>query len=84
MKYITYERCTLFLELLQFKEFRQKFKENDYEKYLDNFLYDDWINRNYNTNQENINENNENNENKENDKENVINNNNDDDMDIEI
>ena len=88
MKYITYERCILFLELLQFKEFRQKFKENDYEKYLDNFLYDDWINRNYKTNQENINENNESNENKENDKENdkenVINNNNDDDMDIEI
>ena len=46
MKYITYERCILFLELLQFKEFRQKFKENNYEISLDHFIYDEWINRN--------------------------------------
>ena len=80
MKYITYERCILFLELLQFKEFRQKFKENNYEISLDHFIYDEWINRNYNINQENISENNAN---KEDDKENKINDNNDD-MDIDI
>ena len=48
MKYITYERCILFLELLQFKEFRQKFKENGYEQSLNDFISRDWIDRSFN------------------------------------
>ena len=81
MKYITFERCIIFLELLQYKEFRQKFNEENYEKIVDNFLYKDWMERSSNTNNENKEENSEK---KENDKENVINNDENDEMDVDI
>ena len=56
MKYITFERCLIFLELLQYKEFREHFKKNIQisEKgqrkpsflELSDFIIGDWINRN--------------------------------------
>ena len=81
MKYITFERCIIFLELLQYKEFRQKFKEDNYENFVDKFLYDVWTERSDNTIKENKVENNEN---KDNGKENIINNDENDGMDIDI
>ena len=46
MKYITFERSIIFLELLQYKEFRQKLKDPNYEILLENFITNDWLNRN--------------------------------------
>ena len=56
MKYITFERCLLFLDLLQYKEFREQLKQNDYVRVstpnglqnlsyaecLDNFILNRW------------------------------------------
>ena len=81
MKYITFERCIIFLELLQYKEFRQKFKENGYENRLDFFLYNEWKERALNINNENIIENNDNKD-EDKEKDNKINEIND--MDFEI
>ena len=76
MKYITFERCIIFLELLQFKEFRQKIKENGYEINLNIFISNEWMDRNFNLDNQKIIEN------KQNDEENKINDNNID-MDVE-
>ena len=76
MKYITFERCIIFLELLQFKEFRQKIKENGYEINLNIFISNEWMERNFNLDNQKIIEN------KQNDEENKINDNNID-MDVE-
>ena len=81
LKYITFERCIMFLELLQYKEFRQKFKENGYENRLDFFLYNEWKERALNINNENIIENNDNKD-EDKEKDNKINEIND--MDFEI
>ena len=59
MKYITFERCLLFLDLLQYKEFREQLKQNNYiqintqeglqtfsyAQSLDDFILNDWVNR---------------------------------------
>ena len=59
MKYITFERCLLFLDLLQYKEFREQLKQNNYSQIitpegpitlsyaqsLDDFILNDWVNR---------------------------------------
>ncbi len=59
MKYITFERCLLFLDLLQYKEFREQLKRNNYiqintpeglktfsyAQSLDDFILNDWVNR---------------------------------------
>ena len=80
MKFITYERCIIFLELLQYKEFRQKLKENEYEQYLNNFILKDWMERSVKKDNQNANENIENNQE---DKDNKINNDENIGMDIE-
>ena len=80
MKFITYERCIIFLELLQYKEFRQKLKENEYEQYLNNFILKDWMERSVKIDNQNANENIENNQE---DKDNKINNDENIGMDIE-
>ena len=78
LKYITFERCIMFLELLQYKEFRQKFKENGYEQSLNDFISRDWIDRSFNFENMNVIQNEPN---AEDNKENIINTNND--MDVE-
>ena len=76
MKYITFERCLLFLELLQYKEFREQLKQNNYAQIpanngfinlsyaecLNNFILNKWQERSI---QEINNENNIQNENKD-------------------
>ncbi len=78
LKYITFERCIMFLELLQYKEFRQKFKENGYEQSLNDFISRDWIDRSFNFENMNVIQNEPN---AEDNKENIINTKND--MDVE-
>ena len=64
MKYITFERCLIFLELLQYKEFREHFKKNiqisedgrlKQASYLElnDFIIRDWITRNQINNNDN-------------------------------
>ena len=76
MKYITYERCILFLDLLQFKEFREKLKDNSYELHLNNFILNDWVERNKISDNQVINENPENKENNNDNENKIINDNN--------
>ena len=78
LKYITFERCIMFLELLQYKEFRQKFKENGYEQSLNDFISRDWIDRSFNFENMNVIQNEPS---AEDNKENIINTKND--MDVE-
>ena len=69
MKYITFERCLIFLELLQYKEFREHFKKNiqisedgrlKQASYLElnDFIIRDWITRNQINNNDNKTQNN--------------------------
>ncbi len=44
MKYITYSRCFIFLDLLQYEFFRNELDNPEFIRFLKNEVYSDWSN----------------------------------------